>query len=294
MRRLDPSLPPGPPRPKRRRRLPSFLKLAALPLALGAAAITISAAAGWASQVARLSDRIAEFKGTAIAASAHFGLTLQEVLVVGRRETDRGELLAAVGLKRGDTILTFDVDEARSRIEGLPWVKSAQVERAFPDAIRITIVEREPLALWQNEGRLQLIDIEGRPIRSGDLRRYRDLPILVGPDAPEHAPALLAMTASQPELARRVTAAVRVGGRRWNLRFDERLEVRLPEHQPATAFAHLAALQREHALLERDIVAVDLRFTDRLVVQLAPGAEDRLRLPERSTARQDARENGRT
>ena len=294
MRRLTAPLPPGPPRPKRRRRLPATLKLVALVVTLGGAAVTLSAAAGWATQVARLGDRIAAFKGTAIAASAHFGLTLQEVMVVGRRETGRAELLAAIGLQRGDTILTFDVDEARSRIEALPWVKSAQVERAFPDAIRVTISEREPLALWQNEGRLQLIDTEGRPIRTGDLRRFRELPIVVGPDAAEHAPALLQMTASQPDLAGRVTAAVRVGGRRWNLRLDERVEIRLPEQQPVAALRRLAALQREHSLLERDIVAVDLRFADRLVVQLAPGAEDRLRLPERSTARQDVRESGRT
>jgi cell division protein FtsQ len=261
---------------RRRRRPPVLLRPVLLLVALSSAAVALSAAAGWASQVIRLEDRIAAFKGAALAASANVGLTLQDVVVVGRRQTDRAELLTAVGLKRGDTILTFDVDEARARIEALPWIKWAQVERAFPDAIRITVTERMPLAIWQNAGRLQLIDTEGLTIRSGDLRRYRELPIVVGPDAAEQASSILATVAGYPDLAKRMTAASRIGGRRWDLRFDGRVDVRLPEEEPAAALKRFAALQRANGLLERDIVAVDMRFADRLVVELTPAAQDKL------------------
>src|SRR5260370_6854473 len=72
------------------------------------------------------------------------------------------------------------------------------------------------------------------------------------------------MLASEPELASRVTAAIRVGGRRWNLRIDDVIDVLLPEEGAETAWSRLAELERASALLKRDLQAVDLRLPDRL------------------------------
>ena len=84
--------------------------------------------------------------------------------------------------------------------------------------------------------------------------------------------ALLKLLDSEPELKGRVSAAVRVGGRRWNLIFDGGIEVRLPEEDAEAAWAELARIQREHGVLERDLATIDLRLPDRLVVRTVPGA----------------------
>ena len=63
-------------------------------------------------------------------------------------------------------------------------------------------------------------------------------------------------------------AAVRVGERRWNLRLDNGVEVRLPEEGAEAALAELVRLAREQDILSRDIKAIDLRFPDRLIVKL--------------------------
>jgi cell division protein FtsQ len=47
----------------------------------------------------------------------------------------------------------------------------------------------------------------------------------------------------------------------------------LPEVGTDRAVNRLAALDREDGLLARDILAVDMRFSDRLVVQLSPEAQ---------------------
>ena len=48
---------------------------------------------------------------------------------------------------------------------GFGWVKDARVSRRLPDTLVIDIVERKPAALWQNEGRLALIDCRGSRAR---------------------------------------------------------------------------------------------------------------------------------
>jgi cell division protein FtsQ len=90
---------------------------------------------------------------------------------------------------------------------------------------------------------------------------------VVGGDAPRHTPELLTMIAGIPALAKRVRAAVRVGGRRWNLRFDNGIDVSLPQRDAAQAWARLGRLEQKHGLLGHDIKAIDLRLPDRLIVR---------------------------
>ena len=206
-------------------------------------------------------------KWEAIALSTRLGLTVEDILVVGRRETPRDELLKAVRLARGAPILAFDPDAARQRVESLPWVRRASVERRLPDTVLLRLEEREPLALWQHKGRFTLIDHQGSVIEDNGMERFPGLLVVVGDDAPAHAAALQAVLVTQPELMARVKAAVRVGGRRWNLHLDNDIDVRLPEEDPADAWARLAEYERSHRVLARDVQVLDLRLPDRLIVR---------------------------
>ncbi|HEX9836247.1 MAG TPA: cell division protein FtsQ/DivIB, partial [Alphaproteobacteria bacterium] len=79
------------------------------------------------------------------------------------------------------------------------------------------------------------------------------------------------MLKREPDLAGRVRAAVRVGQRRWNVKLDGGIDVRLPEENAAAAWAKLGDLERKHSILSRDVEAVDLRLPDRLIVQTKSG-----------------------
>ncbi|HXC89949.1 MAG TPA: FtsQ-type POTRA domain-containing protein [Stellaceae bacterium] len=203
-------------------------------------------------------------------ASAELGLRVADIRVEGRATTDRDTILAALGARPGTPILAVDPGRAKQQLEALPWVRSALIERRLPDTIYVRLVEREPLALWQHGGKIELIDRSGAVIPVSRLDRFAKLPMVVGEDAARHAADLLAMLASQPDLAARVTAAVDVGGRRWNLRIDNTIDVLLPSDDPAAAWADLARLQRNSAILQRDVQAIDMRLPDRLVVRVAP------------------------
>jgi cell division protein FtsQ len=221
----------------------------------------------WLWRSGWIADSWREARVSAVSVSAEIGLTVKEVLLEGRTHAPRAGVLKALGLKIGDPIMGFDLALVRDRIEALPWIESAAVERRLPGIVRVRIVEREPIALWQRKGVLSLVGRDGVPITNRKLGRFRDLLVIVGKDAPRHAINLLVMLASEPALRKRVRAAVRVGARRWNLRLDNGIDVRLPENETAAAWARLAELDRRHGLLGNDIDTIDLRLPDRLIVR---------------------------
>jgi cell division protein FtsQ len=200
-------------------------------------------------------------------ASAASGFALREIRVEGRGETAVADILSAVSANRGDPILGIDIDAVRQRLEDLPWIESASVERRFPDQLIVSVTEAEPMALWQRSQKLYLVSRDGAVIETANLGKYAKLLIIVGEDAPKKAQDLFDILAQEPELRTHVTAAVLVGKRRWNIRMDNDVDVKLPEDGALGAWRHFADLNRQDNLLDKDVSVVDLRQPDRVVVR---------------------------
>ena len=256
------------------RSLPSAIFM--LKMGIGATGAAAVLGAGLYIYMADVPGRIAAWTTqTATQITEQTGFVLREVYVVGRSETDRADVLAAIGMAEGDPLLSFDPDTARESLEALGWVKSAEVRRVLPDTITVRLQEREALAIWQRDGSHVLIDPAGEEIGPQDVHRHKHLKVLVGPDAPEHAADLLALLESEPELNDRVIAAQRVGQRRWNLRLESGIDVRLPEDDIRGAWRLLAEYQRDHEILSRAVGTIDLRQRDRITVRLTePGLQE--------------------
>ena len=205
--------------------------------------------------------------------TAQSGLAVIDIQAVGRKHTTGEDLLAALGVSARTPILGLDLVDAKRRIESLPWVASAEIERRLPHALRIKITERTPVAILQTADRSVLIDAKGVQIVAV-AAQAGDLPIVTGRGAAENVAELLGELKTFPELGDRVKAAVRVGDRRWDVKLDSvetGIEIRLPETDPAAAWGRLAELDRKHRLLARDVALIDLRLPDRMVVRLVDG-----------------------
>jgi cell division protein FtsQ len=200
-------------------------------------------------------------------ASAASGFALREIRVEGRGETAVADILSAVSANRGDPILGIDIDAVRKRLEDLPWIESASVERRFPDQLIVSVTEAAPMALWQRSQKLFLVSRDGAVIETANLGKYAKLLIIVGEDAPKKAQDLFDILAQEPDLRSHVTAAVLVGKRRWNIRMDNDVDVKLPEDGALGAWRHFADLNRQNNLLDKDVSVVDLRQPDRVVVR---------------------------
>jgi cell division protein FtsQ len=255
------------PPPRRRRRVLPLLRRS-LPWLLPALFVVAAAAIFGLSRQPLGQALLSQATDRVLAVTAKFGLVVEDIEVEGRETTDAATIMAALAADRGTPILAVSPSRAKQQLEALPWVRSAAIERRLPSTLFVKLVERHPLAVWQHGGKQELIDRHGDVIAVKDLGRFAKLPTVVGDDADKHAAALLDMLSSQPDLAARVTAAVRVDERRWNLRVDNAIDVLLPEEDPAGAWKRLAALEHSDSVLKRDIQTVDLRLSDRVVLRV--------------------------
>ena len=205
--------------------------------------------------------------------TARAGFSVQAMYLEGRNRTPMSEIDAALGIKKGAPILRLSLDEARANLEKIESVRFAAVERALPGALYVRIVEREPVAMWQHQGKMALVDDNGVVMNGLDVEPYKNLPLIVGDDAPNHVAELMDILAQAPELAKRFSSAIRMGGRRWNIRLAGNVEIKLPEEAPAQAWKRLAELQTKEQLLDRDVKVIDLRVEDRLFIKLAPDVQ---------------------
>jgi cell division protein FtsQ len=198
-------------------------------------------------------------------ATAASGLRVTDVVIEGRANTPESLLRAAIGIDKGDPILGFSLEETRARIESIPWVEHATVERRLPGTVIVNLQERRPFAIWQSQKKYVLVDRTGQVVTDQDVAQFPDLPLIVGQGAPAAAAVLLDALRERPALAEKVEASVRVGERRWNLHMANHTDVLLPEGHEVAALDRLTQLQQQHAVLDRPLAAIDMRLPDRLV-----------------------------
>ena len=219
--------------------------------------------------VEELSSALSDTRN-AIANSAGFRITA--VAINGRKQLTQDEVLGIGGVNGRSSLLFLDAAAVRDKLKANPWIADATVLKLYPGQLQIDIVERSAFALWQQDGRLSVIADDGAVLEPYLSRRFLSLPLVVGKGAETHAKDFLALLARYPQVRSVTKAAIFVGERRWNLRLKDGLDIRLPENDVGNALASLSRLDKEERLFSRDIVAVDMRLPDHLMVQLSDDA----------------------
>jgi cell division protein FtsQ len=246
-----------------------------LPNRVGVAAtvLVLLASAGFGivngGHVEELTSALSDTRN-AIANSAGFRITT--VAINGRKQLTQDEVLAIGGVNGRSSLLFLDAATVRDRLKADPWIAEATVLKLYPGRLQIDIVERSAFALWQQDGRLSVISSDGAVLEPYVSRGFTSLPLVVGKGAETRARDFLELLARYPQVNAVTKAAVFVGERRWNLRLKDGLDIRLPENDVGKALATLSKLDKEDRLFSRDIVAIDMRLSDRLSVQLSEDA----------------------
>jgi cell division protein FtsQ len=218
-----------------------------------------------------------EWRTTVDALASGLGFSINAIEIRGLAEADSTEISDRIDVSRTGSLVMLDAEFARRRIAEIPWVADVTVRKIYPNRVVVELTERQPFALWQDDGKVAVVDRTGAVMSDVILTRHAGLPLVVGAGANTRVGEAVDMMNAVPSLRPKIRAAVLVADRRWNLMTVDGVEILLPEEDPKAALARVADLQGAKKILDRDVVAVDLRVPDRLFVRLSDAAADQRR-----------------
>lgn len=175
----------------------------------------------------------------------------------------------------------FTLDLARSRdvFESLPWVRQAVVRRVWPNQLRVTLQEHQPVAYWHHEDRDdELVNAHGEVFDAnlGDVEDEH-LPTLDAPanPSPDEARDMLTMLHRlQPLLTPlgEVETLKLTDRGSWSVELDNDASIEMGRGQPDEIVARVDRFVRTLPELQRQYPAplshADLRYPEGYAVRL--------------------------
>ena len=230
----------------------------------GLALVTIGAATALAFKVPqRIGTAFGEQIGSA-------GFAVSRVELRGLNRMDRSTVYKSVLDQPSLAMPLVDLDVIRARLLEYKWIKEARVSRRLPDTLVVDIIERQPVAVWQHNRQLQLIDSEGVALEPVRADRLPNLPLVIGPGAQHRVAALGTILAGSPQVGPLLAGATWIGGRRWDLRFKTGETLSLPEGDElaTAALGRFAEMNQRRQLLGGNFLRFDMRIEGKMIVQL--------------------------
>ena len=215
------------------------------------------------------------------AAARHPYFAVREVVVRNHHRLPAGEVRAAAGIAPGTSIWEVDAAAAEARLAGHRWIRAARVRRELPHRVVIEVREERPLAIVALEdGKGEYyVSSHGHLFAPVEARDARDFPYLTGlaradlkdgerfgPRALHRALALLRQSGS---LAVSEVHVDRVRGLTL-LPVRPSVPIELGWSGFAAKLARLPRVLTLWAGREGEIVAVNLRFDDEVIVRTQP------------------------
>lgn len=201
------------------------------------------------------------------------GFKCESIKIEGLKYAKLEDVKAAIPIKLGSSMFVESPEHIRENIETLSWIRTAMVRRVLPNTLHIRVVEYQPMAYWQVSNKLFLIDNHGVIIQGEMHRNLSHLPVITGDKAAEKFPQLMREISLFPEIYNRITGAVFISQRRWDIILDGKLKIKLPEQNVKSAIQYFHALEEDHALAHKDVSSVDLRVPDRVYFTLSENAK---------------------
>lgn len=162
-------------------------------------------------------------------------LNVREIDVVGARHVDSDDVASVAGLGSDDNLLLVSPSHVAAKVEQLPWVREAKVDRKLPGTVRVRVEERRPAVVLSVDDERWTLDRMGNVLTAGAAGE--GLPALAGVapgdvapgmrmTEPEVAGALAAWRSLSPKIRREVAAVLAPTPERITLSFADGTQVR--------------------------------------------------------------------
>jgi cell division protein FtsQ len=204
------------------------------------------------------------------------GFMLRRVEITGNERVSTLDIYNVAFDQDSMAMPLIDLAGTRARLLRFGWIRDVQVSRRLPDTLVVRVVERVPVAIWQNNLQLSLIDADGVVLEPVRVAAMPDLPLVIGPDANRHIVNLGALIEAAPRLRPQIAGATWVGQRRWDIRFQSGETLSLPEgdDEARRAITRFAMMDQQNPLLGQNFARIDMRDPRRTYVRISrePGA----------------------
>ena len=161
---------------------------------------------------------------------------------------------------------SLELKDVAQTVNHIPWVKSAQVKKIWPDTILVNIQEQNPVARW---GDAQLISATGEVFAPGNLQGFSDLPHLIGKQVQREE---ITRFYDQTKRTLRdnglnISVLNMRSAFEWHVQFDNGLLIILSEKQGLAKIKEFNEVYQKHISPKlEDIAHVDLRYDSGFVV----------------------------
>lgn len=208
--------------------------------------------------------------------------------VQGNEHVTRAQLLSIFGEDVERNIFKVPLEERKSQLERLPWVEHATVMRLLPNRLRISIVERTPIAFVRQGNHIGLVDANGvlldMPTNVQANMKY-SFPVVIG--IGENDP--LSVRSARMKIYRRFTSDLDSSGEKISrnlsevdLSNPEDVRALIPDHsnEVLVHFGEDNFLDRYKKFEEHlpewraqypRLSSVDMRYEQQVVLQMQPG-----------------------
>jgi cell division protein FtsQ len=210
------------------------------------------------------------------------------IQAAGLTEVSRAEMLPVFGEDIGRNVFFVPLSERRKQLEEIPWVERATVMRLLPDQIRVQVVERQPVAFTRQGHEIGLVDGSGVLLAMPPAmmaQHHYSFPVVTGIDPRDP----LASRKARMAVYGRLLAELDAGNQHLSEQISE-IDLTDPEdarvYMPEAGADILAHFGEDH-FLERyqrykahiaewrqqypKLSAVDLRYDQQVVLEMAPG-----------------------
>jgi cell division protein FtsQ len=192
------------------------------------------------------------------------GFITTDVMIEGREFTSQELLNETLTGVYGSSIFTKSLKEIKLSLESIPWVDKVEVQRFLPSRLKISIHERVPIAVWQNDKKLYLVDQEGFVIQCTQVMPNVQLPLVVGEDAPQAIAKLIQLLRPFPDLLNEIEHLRFVSKRRWNIVLKNKVVIMLPQEDLSKSLVTLSAVLKNSQANRDDLEQIDLRLKDKV------------------------------
>lgn len=195
------------------------------------------------------------------------GFRLETVVIRGNKHIDTNTIVSSLNADVGTPLFSISLDKIYHKLKNISWVQGVTLQRKLPDTIIINILERKPIAIWQNKQKLSLVDAEGNVIEADRIGDFAYMLHVVGEDANMHAAALIEDLKNEPTISANVISAVRYGERRWNLILKQNITVKMPERDFDIALKYLSKMNEQNKLFDQNYKTLDLRDSNKYYIE---------------------------